>query len=165
MCDNNFPSLVASLFSWRCLAASTSSFLHAAMNLRPPSAIVSSHTSASNAVAFQSPAVPNARMSLCTQSVLHSSPFHPVLSALHPQGFRTRLALAAARTAHSDERPRPQKSSCVQSCLNTLTLGSRSTIGGGWGWGCHIFVPVLGGDGTKIAPPGDLFEPPPGEMS
>ena len=33
VCDNIFPSLVASLFSWRCLAASTSSFLHVAMNL------------------------------------------------------------------------------------------------------------------------------------
>ena len=32
MCDCNFPSLVASLFSWRCLAASSSSSLHAAMN-------------------------------------------------------------------------------------------------------------------------------------
>ena len=37
--DNNFPTLAASLF-WRCLAASTSSFLHAAMNLRPPSVTV-----------------------------------------------------------------------------------------------------------------------------
>ena len=35
VCDSNFPSLVASLFSWRCLAASSSSSLHAAMNLRP----------------------------------------------------------------------------------------------------------------------------------
>ena len=69
MCDNNFPSLVASLFSWRCLGASTSYFLHAAMNLRPPSVTVSTHTSALNAVAFQSPAMPNARMSLWTQSV------------------------------------------------------------------------------------------------
>ena len=49
---NNFPSLAASLFSWRCLAACTSSFLHAAMNLRPLSATVSTHTSATNAVAF-----------------------------------------------------------------------------------------------------------------
>ena len=41
---------------------SISSFLHAAMNLRPPSATVSTHTSAYNAVAFH-PAMPNARMS------------------------------------------------------------------------------------------------------
>ena len=36
-----------------------------------------------------------------------------------------------------------------------------------WGGGraCHKFVPVLGGDGTKIAPPGDLFDKLPGEMS
>ena len=35
-------------------------------------------------------------------------------------------------------------------------------VGGG---GCHIFFPVLGGDGTAIVPPGDLFYQPPGEMS
>ena len=76
VCDSKFPSLVASLFSWRCLAASTSYFLHAVMNLRPPSVTVSTHTSAFNAVAFQSPAMPNARMSLWTQSV-HSFSFPP----------------------------------------------------------------------------------------
>ena len=40
---------------------------------------------------------------------------------------------------------------------------SRSTIGEGRG--CNKFVPVLGGDGAKIAPPGDLFDQPPGEMN
>ena len=35
--DNKFPSLIVSLFFWRCLAASTSYFLHVAKNLRPPS--------------------------------------------------------------------------------------------------------------------------------
>ena len=43
MCDNKFPSLVASLFSWRCLAASIASLLHAPMNLRPPS-VMYGHT-------------------------------------------------------------------------------------------------------------------------
>ena len=34
-----------------------------------------------------------------------------------------------------------------------------------WGGrGRRKFVPVLGGDGTKIAPPGDIFDQPPGEM-
>ena len=46
------------------------------MKLRPPSVTVSTHTSAVNAVAFQSPALPNGRMSLCTQSV-HSFFFPP----------------------------------------------------------------------------------------
>ena len=32
-------------------------------------------------------------------------------------------------------------------------------------WGCNKFVPVLRGDGTKIAPPGDLFDKPPVEMN
>ena len=30
---------------------------------------------------------------------------------------------------------------------------------------CRKFIPVLGGDGTKIAPPGDIFDQPPGETS
>ena len=88
VCDCNFPSLVASLFSWRCLAPSSSSFPHAAMNLRPPSVAASTQTSAFTAIVSQSPVMPNARMSLCTQSV-HSFSSHPVLYALRPQGFRT----------------------------------------------------------------------------
>ena len=30
--------------------------------------------------------------------------------------------------------------------------------------GCNIFVPVLGGNGTKIAPTGDIFDQPSGQM-
>ena len=104
VCDNKFPSIVASLFSWRGLVASTSSFLHAAMNLRPSSVAVSTHTSAFKAVAFQSPAMPNARMSLWTQSV-RSFSFPPVLSVLHPQGFQKRFALAAARRSFGGASP------------------------------------------------------------
>ena len=33
------------------------------------------------------------------------------------------------------------------------------------GRGCNKFVPVLGEDGTRIAPSGDLFDQPPREMS
>ena len=33
------------------------------------------------------------------------------------------------------------------------------------GRGCSKFIPVLGRDGTKIVPPGDLFDQPLGEMS
>ena len=91
------------------------------MNLRPPSAAGSTHTPASNAVAFQSPAMPNARTSLCTQSI-HSFCFppRPLLTAPCPQNFRTRFALATA-AAHSDERPRPLKSCHAQGCLSALT--------------------------------------------
>ncbi|CAN0172820.1 unnamed protein product, partial [Ascophyllum nodosum] len=39
------------------------------------------------------------------------SPFHPVLSVLHPQGFRKRFG------------PRPQKSSRSQRRLNAFTPG------------------------------------------
>ena len=35
-----------------------------------------------------------------------------------------------------------------------------------WGGrGCNKLVPVLRGDGTKIASPGDLFDQLPGEMN
>ena len=35
-----------------------------------------------------------------------------------------------------------------------------------WGGrGCRKYVPFWGGDGTKIAPPGDIFDQPPGEMT
>ena len=37
--------------------------------------------------------------------------------------------------------------------------------GWGRGRGCNIFVPDLGGDGTKITPTGDIFDQPPGGMS
>ena len=43
--------------------------------------------------------------------------------------------------------------------ISTLTS---STIGGGRG--CNTFVPVLRGNGTKIAPTGDRFDQPPGQM-
>ena len=33
-----------------------------------------------------------------------------------------------------------------------------------FGGGYHKFIPVLGRDDTKIAPPGDIFDQPPGEM-
>ena len=39
---------------------------------------------------------------------------------------------------------------------------TRSTVGGGRG--CNKFVPVLGGNGTNIAPTGDIFDQPPGQM-
>ena len=63
--------------------------------------IVSTHTPALNAVAFLSFPIhryakrPDVALYAIGLSTLSSS--HPVLSALHPQGFRTRFALAAAR--------------------------------------------------------------------
>ena len=44
-----------------------------------------------------------------------------------------------------------------------IPVRTSSTIGGG-GRGCNIFLPVLGGNGTKIAPTGDIFDQPPGQM-
>ena len=34
----------------------------------------------------------------------------------------------------------------------------------GGGRGCNIFVPFLGGNGTKKAPTGDIFDQPTGQM-
>ena len=82
MYDKNVRSLVASLFARRC--ASTSHFLHATINMRPPSVTVLNHTFASNAVTLQCLPMPNARMSLCTQSVHYYPSPHPILVALHP---------------------------------------------------------------------------------
>ena len=85
---NNFPSLVASILSWRCLAASTSYLLHAAVNLLPPFVTASTHNNtASNAVAFQSLAMLNARMSLCAQSVHHCLSFPPRSLRTAPSRF------------------------------------------------------------------------------
>ena len=122
MCDINFPRLVASLFSWRCLAVSTSYFLHATMNLRLPSVTVSTHTSIptpslSNPPLCQTPGC----RSISNRSAL--SPSHLVLSAMHPQGFRKRFALWQPPAADSDERPRPQKYSRAQRCLTALAPG------------------------------------------
>ena len=39
---------------------------------------------------------------------------------------------------------------------------TRSTVGGGRG--CNKFVPVLGGNGTKTGPTGDIFDQLPGQM-
>ena len=119
--DHNFPSLAASFFSWRSVAASTSSFLHVAINLRPPFVAVLTHISASNAVAFQSPAMPNAWMSRCAQSA-HSFFFHP--SSPHcTLKVSQHDSLWQPLTDHSNKRPRLQRSSRAQRRLNALTPG------------------------------------------
>ena len=50
----------------------------------------------------------------------------------------------------------------VHALIKELAIRTSSTIGG---WrGCNIFVPVLRGNGTKIAPTGDKFDQPPGQI-
>ena len=94
---NNFPGLVAQPGR----AASTSSFLHAAMNLRLPSVTVTTHTSASNAVAFESPGL---LFILPIPSSPHCNPKVSEHGSLWQQ----------PPAAHLDERPRPQKPSRAQ---------------------------------------------------
>ena len=120
LCDNSFPSLVASLSSWRCLAASTSSLLHATMNLcSPPSVTVSTHTSASNAVLFQSSVISNIRMSLCTQSV-HSFffPHRPLRTA--PSRFPNTIRFGS-RPPHIRMSAPAHKSILVRNVVSMLS--------------------------------------------
>ena len=46
--------------------------------------------------------------------------------------------------------------------VSTYHEMTSSTIGGGRG--CNKFVPVLVGNGTKMASTGDIFDQPPGQM-
>ena len=80
---------------------------------RPPSVTVSVHSSAINAIALHSLAMPNARMSLCTQSV-HYFSFPPLKVSEHD-------SLWQSPAAHLDERPCPQKPSRSQRRHNALT--------------------------------------------
>ena len=48
-------------------------------------------------------------------------------------------------------------------CCKLFSHLASSTFGGA-GRGCNIFVLVLGGNGTIIAPTGDIFDQPPGQM-
>ena len=48
---------------------------------------------------------------------------------------------------------------------NTLSDLSKYDTFNDWGGrGCNVFFPVLGGDGTIIAPTGDIFDQPSGQM-
>ena len=67
-------------------------------------------------------------------------------------------------------------SAALPPVLSSWALKDQATVGGlpisnvhiidpfkklGGGRGCNKFVPVLGGNGTKIAPTGDIFDQPP----
>ena len=58
---------------------------------------------------------------------------------------------------------RTRKRRILRSGTHCPSRRTRSTIGEGRG--CNNFSPVLGGDGTKVAPTGDIFDQPPGRMS
>ena len=98
--DNNFfPSLVAVLSSWRYLATSISSFLHAAINLRSPSVSASAHTSASNPVAFQSP-------TLYYKLVRTGKSF---AAAVVPEDLKTETSVFVSLLENSPNRPQKVK--------------------------------------------------------
>ena len=90
------------------------------------------------------------------------------LSAQHKAGLSTVHDWIGAESAKSD--PHTQTSTNKRSCHDdnkraVIKLSCEKLafqrLGGG---GCNKFVPVLGGDGTKTAPPGNLFDQPLGEM-
>ena len=94
-------------------------------NLRPTSATISTHTSASNAVASQSSGCRSVR-NRSTLSPPHPSSPHRTLKVSENDSHWQPPA------AHSDERPRPQKYSCAQRCLNALAPGYlKGTVGRG----------------------------------
>ena len=126
-----FPSLVVPLFSWRCLTAFISSFLHAAINLHPPFVTFATQASASNAVAFQPPVIPNARTPLCMQST-HSFSFLPRPLRTAPSRFTKKNAIRFGN------HPRPIRMRvpphrCVLSCA---TLSQSLPTGLSRGHGC-----------------------------
>ena len=63
---------------------------------------------------------------------------------------------------HQLPRPPPPTLQAVKFVARSRLSNESFNEGGG---GCHIFFPVLGGDDTKIAPPGDMFDQPSGKMS
>ena len=91
------------------------------MNLRLPSVTVSTHTSAFNAVASQSRYAKRPDVALDAIGPLFLLPTpsssYCTLKVSENDSFRQPPA------AHSEERPRPQKSSCSQRRLNALTTG------------------------------------------
>ena len=116
-------------------------FLHVAMNLR--STLQPLMPSLSISRLGQTPGC----RPVSNRSTL--SPSYPVLSALHPQGFRTRFALAATR--HSFERaPPPTK---VFSCA---TLSQCSYTGLSRGCGCKghslVWAPAVYPNDAKQDP-------------
>ena len=93
-----------SLFLYRVIAALSSSSLHPAINLRPPSMTVSSHAPRSSAAAFQSPSMPKARTSSATVRLfLFLSPRPALPWSLHPAKHDP---VGQPTTVHTDERPR-----------------------------------------------------------
>ena len=80
-----------------------------------------------------------------------------------PTTRRNRNQTKVVRVAPT-RRTRPPYENCTTRSPAPLNASHRtsSTIEGGRG--CNIFVPILGGNGTKIAPTGEIFDGPPGEM-
>ena len=113
--DKTFPS-------WRCLAARTSYFLSVVINLRAPSLAISTHTLASNSVALLSPAMPNARTSLRTQSI-HSFSFPPRPLHTAPSRFPSTIHFGNRPPLIRMSTPRPQKKvfSCSRLVVSVLS--------------------------------------------
>ena len=103
-------------------------FLHAAMNLRPPFVTASTQTLAFAAIVSQSPVMPNARMSLCTQSV-HSFSFPPRPLRTAPSRFPNMIRFGNRPPLIFGGAFPPTK---VFSCA-TLSLCSRTRLSQGHG--------------------------------
>ena len=98
-------------------------------------------------------------MSLCFVSV-------PLIVPCPTDHVRTILVSGLLDRKTSEELLQSSNENCWEWLSHDrLTIDTRSESFNDWGGrGCRKIVPVLGGDSTKITPPGDIFDQPPCEI-
>ena len=82
--------------------------------------------------------------------------------------YRARNTLMGRHSPHPSDysyiRWAKNPSRAPRPCRKCKGEGTVQRLGGGGGRGCNNFVPVLRGNGTKIAPTGDIFDQARGQM-
>ena len=90
-----------------------------------------------------------------------------LLANLEQDAWQPRLAMEADVPADKKTRERTEGAATAVQAKHRDFCSSKRFQDKFNAWGrrrCNIFVPVLGGNGTKIAPAGDIFDQPPGQM-
>ena len=90
--------------------------------------------------------------------------FPPDWKVLPPVGYRPEAKGRVVDTACAVIAPGQAKAPTTPTDINTFHCAYESFNGWG-GRGCRTFVPVLGGEPTKIPPPGDMLDQYPGQMN
>ena len=126
----NCPTVTLDATTCRVIAALSSSSLHPAINLRPPSMTVSSHAPRSSAAAFPVPANAKSPNVFChtVGSFLFLLHRPALLRSLHPAKYDP---VGQPTTVHTDERPRSLLPSRAHGGLNALTSGPLESFGVG----------------------------------